>query len=306
MRPLEPSLRDLVCRCLGAALLPILLFLLSGCGAALRQPMEMSEEGMAVEKVSDGTLRLDVINVGYGDCLLLRGPGGETAMVDCGPHEAGERIAGFLREQGIHRLDLLVLTHPHPDHVDGLAAFINSIEIGRILESGLEYEESLSAELLCRAVEKGIPVARLTPGMRIIDLGDDVQWEVIHLGGFDNLNEDSAVMRLQYGNRVFLLMGDAEVRAERLLLETLGPEGLRADVVKVGHHGNVSDPDFIAAMTAEAALVTLGPNPWDAPNDDTLAAWLATGAQLLRTDIHGDIAVVTDGKSLEITVSHHP
>jgi len=303
VRPLEPRLRGLACRCFGAALLPVLLFLLSGCSGALRQPVEMSEEGMTVERASDGTLRLDVINVGYGDCLLLRGPGGETVMVDCGPREAGERIAGFLREQGIHRLDLLVLTHPHPDHVDGLTGFIDKLEIGRILESGLECEESLSAELLCRAAEKGIPVVRLTPGMRIIDLGDDVEWEVIHLGGFGNLNEDSAVMRLQYGSRVFLLMGDAEVRAERQLLEKLGPEGLRADVVKVGHHANVSDPDFIAAMTAEAALATLGPNPWDAPNDDTLAAWLATGARLLRTDVHGDIAVITDGESLEITVS---
>jgi len=303
VKPLEPRLRGLACRCLGAALLPVLLFLLSGCSSALLQPVEMSEEGMTVERASDGTLRLDVINVGYGDCLLLRGPGGETAMVDCGPRDAGERIAGFLREQGVHRLDLLVLTHPHPDHVDGLAAFIDNIEIGRILESGLEYEESLSDELLCRAVELGIPVSRLTPGMRIDGLGKDVDWKVIHLGEFANLNEASAVMRLQYGLRVFLLMGDAEIQAERLLLETLGPEGLRADVVKVGHHANVSDPDFIAAMTAEAALVTLGPNPWDAPNDDTLAAWLATGARLLRTDVHGDIAVITDGESLEITFS---
>ncbi len=251
----------------------------------------------------DGRLSLDVINVGYGDCLLLRGPGGETAMVDCGPREAGKHIAGWLSAHGVQRLDLLVLTHPHPDHVDGLEGFIDSIEIGRILESGLEYEESLHAELLTRAMEKGIPVSRLAPGMRIEELGEAVAWEVIHLGEFHNLNEASAVMRLQYGNRVFLLMGDAEVKAEQLLLETLGPEGLRADVVKVGHHANVSDPDFIAAMTAEAALVTLGPNPWGAPDDETLAAWEATGAQILRTDLHGDIIVITDGESLEIITS---
>lgn len=303
---LDTRMRSLACRCLGAALLPVLLFLPSGCGGAHRQPLEMSEEDMTAERASDGTLSLDVIHVGYGDCLLLRGPGGETAMVDCGPFSAGERIAGYLREQGVQRLDLLVLTHPHPDHVDGLAGFIDDLEIGRILESGLEYEESLNAELLCRAAERGIPVSRLTPGMQINGLGEQVDWEVIHLGGFDNLNEDSAVMRLQYGRRVFLLMGDAEVRAERLLLETLGPEGLSADVVKVGHHANVSDPDFIAAMTAEAALVTLGPNPWDAPNDQTLAAWLATGARILRTDVHGDITVITDGNTLEITVSNSP
>jgi competence protein ComEC len=260
--------------------------------------MDTTAETSAAEN-----LRLDVIHVGYGDCLLLRGPGGGTAMVDCGPRESGEHIAGWLSGHGVQRLDLLVLTHPHPDHVDGLDGFIDTIEIGRILESGLEYEESLHAELLTRAMEKGIPVSRLAPGMKIDDLGEEVEWDVIHLGEFRNLNEASAVMRLQYGNRVFLLMGDAEVKAEQLLLETLGPEGLKADVVKVGHHANVSDPDFIAAMTAEAALVTLGENPWDAPDDETLAAWEATGAKILRTDLHGDIAVITDGESLEITTS---
>ncbi len=286
-----------------ALFLPVLFCLLTGCNNFHRVPVTGGEMDTTAETTADGQLRLDVIHVGYGDCLLLRGPDGQTAMVDGGPLDAGERIAAFLREQNVERIDLLVLTHPHPDHVDGLAGIFDQLEVGRILESGLEYEESLHAELLRRAAERGIPVYRLAPGMKIGDLGDKVEWEVLHLGEFHNLNEASAVMRLQYGQRVFLLMGDAEVKAERLLLETLGPEGLGADVVKVGHHANVSDPDFIAAMTAETALVTLGKNPWDAPNDDTLAAWQATGARILRTDVHGNIAVVTDGESLEITVS---
>lgn len=280
-----------------------LLLLLAGCGGARRPPVTGGEMDSSTPAAGTAGLRLDVIDVGYGDCLLLRGPNGKTAMVDCGPREAGERIAGFLRDRGIERIDLLVLTHPHPDHVDGLEAFIDRVAIGRILESGLEYEESLHAELLDRATEKNIPISLLAEGMKIADLGEGVDWEVLRLGGFDNLNEASAVMRLQYGRRVFLLMGDAEVQAERLLLEQLGPEGLAADVVKVGHHANVSDPGFIAAMTAEVALITLGENPWGAPNDDTLAAWQATGARILRTDIHGDLAVTTDGESLKVTSS---
>jgi len=256
---------------------------------------------MIVEPHVEGTVRLDVIHVGYGDCLLLRGPGGETAMVDGGPQEATDRITAFLHRQGVSRLDLLLLTHPHPDHADGLVGLLDRLEIGRILESGLEYEESLHAELLSRAGERGIPIHRLAPGMKIPDLGDGVSWEVIQLGGFTNLNEASAVTRLQFGRRVLLLMADAESRAENLLLEALGPEGLRADVVKVGHHANVSDPDFIAATGAEAALVTLGPNPWGAPSEETLATWTASGARILRTDRDGDISVVTDGESLEIT-----
>jgi competence protein ComEC len=296
-------LRGLVRRCPGTALFTALLCLLTGCGGMHRAPVTGGAMDTTAETTTRGQFRLDVINVGYGDCLLLRGPGGETAMVDCGPREAGKRIAAFLREQEVERIDLLVLTHPHPDHIDGLAGFIDRVEIGRILESGLENEESLHAELLARAAARGVPLSRMSPGMRIEALGEAVQWEVIHLGEFHNINEASAVMRLQYGSRIFLLMGDAEVKAEQLLLKNLGPEGLRADVVKVGHHANVSDPDFIAAMTAEAALVTLGENPWNAPNEDTLTAWQATGAHVLRTDIHGDISVVTDGESLVIAVS---
>jgi len=277
--------------CLGL----VLICLLTGCGAARRAPV--------TGETMEPTLQLHVIHVGYGDCLLLTGPNGKTAMVDCGPREAGERIADFLCDRGVERIDLLVVTHPHPDHIEGLEGFIDEVAIGRILESGLEYEESLHAELLEQAAEKGIPVTLLEPGMKITDLGESVDWEVIRLGGFTNLNEASAVMRLQYGRRVFLLMGDAEVQAERLLLEERGPEGLAADVVKVGHHANVSDPDFIAAMTAEIALVTLGENPWGAPNDETLAAWQATGARILRTDVHGDITVTTDGTALETRLS---
>lgn len=305
---MPPSTRslDLFLSCLAAFMLTTLLFLVTGCGAVRHQPSGMDEMEMTAETAGQGLLRLDVIHVGYGDCLLLRGPGGETAMVDGGPRDASEQIAGFLRQQGVERLDLLVLTHPHPDHVDGLLDIIDQLEIGRILESGLVYEESLHAELLHLAASRGIPVHRLTPGMRISDLGNGVACEVIHLGEFHNLNEASAVLRLTFGRRVFLLMADAEVQAERLLLETLGAAGLQADVVKVGHHANVSDPDFIAATAAEAALVTLGPNPWGAPNDATLTAWLAAGARVLRTDEVGDISVITDGESLDITVSTIP
>jgi len=289
----------------GSILLAVLLMVLTGCTGTLRQPREMSETEVTPQATDQSELRLDVIHVGYGDCLLLRGPNGKTAMIDCGPRDAGPRIAEFLDEQGIKRIDLLVLTHPHPDHVDGLESFIDQVEIGRILESGLEYEESLHAELLSRAQEKGIPISRLTNGMRIFDLGDGVRWDVLLIGQFENLNEASAVMRLWYGQRNFLLMADAEVKAEYHLLKIYGPD-LKADVVKVGHHANVSDPDFIAATKPEAALVTLGPNPWDAPNDETLAAWQATRARILRTDINGDITVITDGESLEISSSNQP
>jgi competence protein ComEC len=246
-------------------------------------------------------LRLDVIDVGYGDCLVIRAPGDRTAMVDCGPAATGPRVAQFLSREKIDRLDLLVITHPHPDHQDGLTAFIDNVEIGRLLHSGLVYEESLQAELFRRAERLGIPFSQATPGMAIGDLGAETRLEVLALGEFpDNMNNSSMVLRMSYGEHRFLLLADAEGDAERSLLQRFGPEGLTAHFVKVGHHGHRGDEEFIRIVSPEVAVVTLGPNQYGAPDEQTLMNWRRTGADLYQTDIHGDVSVVSDGKTLAV------
>lgn len=234
------------------------------------------------------------ISVGQGDSTLLRLPDGSAVLVDGGGAPDGGADPGardvvpLLRDLGIRRLAAVFVSHPHPDHVLGLAAVADAFPIERIFSNGDEGDGE-AREVLARL--RPVPLA---PGERWEHAG--VSFEI--LGGqrdtFET-NDGSLVLRVAYGETAFLFPGDVERAGEAA---AVARGGLRSDVVKVPHHASrtSSGAAFVAAARPRWAVVSLSPtNHFGFPHDEALARWRAEGAQVLRTD-QGAIRFLSDGR----------
>ncbi len=271
----------------------------------------------------DGRLRLTVLDVGQGDCLLLQTPNGRTVLIDGGgandetqaaQSDIGEKtVLPFLHYEGINRVDVLVVTHPHGDHVGGLSAVVREEPVGVVLDGTcLPYPSPAYTQLLTLIQQKRIPYRHAARGMRLaLDTG--VTADVLNppAQGLaygtnpdnDTVNNYSAVLRVTYGRTHFLLDGDAENDAEASMLAAY-PD-LSADVLKCGHHGanNASSDPWLDRVRPRFAAVSCGlHNPFGHPNPATLARLEAHHIQVFRTDKNGAITFVSDGR----TVTAHP
>ena len=239
-------------------------------------------------------LIVTMLDVGQGDALLVRAPGGATMLVDGGPDEAV--LLRELRAQKVHRIDLLVLTHPHADHVDGLVAVAERMPIGRALDPFLGESPSHYSEFARALERRGIARARATTG-DVYRLGAaviEVLWppDPLLLDTASDPNNNSIVMRVRYGSDAVLLTGDVQEEAQEGLLER--PEQLRAGVVKVAHHGSAYMlPEFYAATGARIALISVGRNRFGHPTQAALDA--VSGMQTFRSDRSGTVVVALDG-----------
>lgn len=261
-----------------------------------------------------GLLRATFLDVGQGDAAILDLPDGEAIVVDGGglvgsPIDVGARVlAPELRARRRRSIAAAVLSHPHPDHFGGLVAGLEAVRVGMLWDTGQGERENVAggyAALLAREASRGTSVLRppalcgshLIGGARIEVLAPCPDFSS-DLGPNDN----SLVLRVSYGARALLLVGDAERDEEGALLAT-SRDRLRADVLKVGHHGSrtSSSAQFVAAVGAQEAIVSVGcRNRFGHPHPETIATLAAGGARVWRTDRNGAIVVTTDGQSLEV------
>jgi competence protein ComEC len=267
----------------------------------------------------DGKLRLTVIDVGQGDCLLLQTPNGRTVLIDGGgandetqaaQSEIGEKVVvPFLHYEGIDRLDVLVITHPHGDHVGGLSAVLREEQVGVVLDGTcLPYPSPAYTNVLALIHQKHIPYVRAVRGMRLtLDRG--VTADVLNppSSGLiygtdpnnDTMNNYSAVLRVTYGRTHLLLDGDAEKEAEASMLAAYGD--LSCDVLKCGHHGssNASSDAWLDRVQPRFAAISCGlHNPFGHPNPATLTRLSAHNIKVFRTDKNGAITFVSDGQTV--------
>lgn len=248
-------------------------------------------------------LRVDFLDVGQGDATLIRTPFGQSILIDGGPNAAvlSERLNEALGWNE-RRIDLLVLTHPHADHVDGLTGIFERYEVGRILYTGVVHTAPGYLKWLAAAKDSGAEVV-LARDQETIALGPDLRLEVLWpreaLAGLSvsSLNDSSIVLRLVHGEAAALFTGDAENGAESALVGS-GID-LAAALLKVSHHGSNSatGEEFVTAVRPRWAVISVGrDNPFDHPSPRVVNRLERAGATVLRTDQAGSIGFHSDGR----------
>jgi competence protein ComEC len=263
---------------------------------------------LALRRRPSGVVRATFLDVGQGDAALIDLPDGSLMLVDGGgmpggPDPGRQVILPLLRARRRTRVDVAVLTHPHPDHFTGLASALPSLEVGELWDTGQGDAQGAGpvyAGLLAGLRARGVAVVRperLCAAPR--RFGTATVEVLAPCPGFDprrGANDNSLVLRVQIGARSLLLAGDAEAEAEARLVEAHRAR-LRSDLLKVGHHGSAtsSTPAFVASVRPDVAVVSSGArNRFGHPHPRALAA--LAGSRVLRTDELGSIEWWTDGR----------
>jgi competence protein ComEC len=243
--------------------------------------------------LSGNSLQFHFFDVGQGDAILIQTPDGKTVLIDGGEADSG--IVSQLQNLGVQRIDLMIATHPHSDHIGGLAQVLQSFPVAKVATNGEAHASSVYEHFI-----DGIIAAQA-------EFVDVRRGDVISLGGIDfhilnpenntnsDLNENSVVVQFAYGQTTFLMMGDSGADTESALLSAGLP--LKADILKVGHHGSTSSSTraFLNAVQPKIALYSAGiNNQYGHPAPQTLDSLTAVGAAVYGTDQNGTIRIKVD------------
>jgi competence protein ComEC len=251
-------------------------------------------------------LTLHFLDVGQGDAAAIRTPGGHWILVDAGPAgegaDAGRRVvAPFLQRQGARSLSLAVVSHAHADHLGGLPAVMAHLRTGLVIEPGADVPDLRYTRFLDRLLADGVPWHPARAGDRFEI--DSVRFTALHpVPGWaewgEDVNEDSLVLLVEYGDFQALLAGDAGFPAEAAMRGRLRP----VDLLKVGHHGSRGSTGdaWLDALAPPVAVISLGRNDYGHPAPATLERLRTHGVAVHRTDREGTITVVTDGRRMTV------
>ena len=275
-----------------------------GRGLALLVACHLALVAGRLSRPADGRLHLAVIDVGQGDSLLLRSPAGRSIVVDAGgarpPRlDPGERhVAPELWRQGVHRLDVLLVTHAHPDHVGGAPFLLRAFGVAQLWEGPAPLRDPVWRRVDARLSAGGAARLTVAEGMGLV-------WDGVRISVLGPRrprrpprtvrNEDSVVLDVAFGEIHVLLTGDVAGEEERLLHVP------RSFVLKVPHHGSRSSSgsDLVSAAAPRLAVISAGAhNPFGHPHPEVVERYRRAGALLLRTDRDGTVEVATDGQGV--------
>lgn len=250
-------------------------------------------------------MTVSFIDVKQGDCELIRFPDGRFMLIDSGENYYCDSVEKKLESSGCDKIDFLVITHPHTDHMGGMSSIISDFDIGEIYMPYAVTDTRAYENLLESINDKGLMVNTAKAGEKI-SISDEILCEFLApvSKSYDELNNYSAVLKVSYNDSSFLFTGDAEELSENEMLERSYSE-LDCDVLKVGHHGSKysSGNAFLDAVSPDYAVIECGlDNTYGHPHKETIDKLEKRNVDIYRTDLNGTVEFYTDGDAFEVEV----
>lgn len=270
-------------RILAFLLCAFMLLSLTGC---------FSSSAESVEKYTR-PLSVHFIDVGQADCSLIVLPDGRYMLIDAGNNGDGDLISEYLNNLNITKIDYLVATHPHEDHIGSIDTVIQSFTIGKLYMPDAKSDTKTYRDVISAIEENGVELITAYAGTTIYADENMNITAVAPVKSYSDLNNSSIVIRLTYKNSSFLFTGDAEELSEKDITATVS-----ADVLKVGHHGsNTSTSDaFLSEVDPMYAVISCGRNnKYGHPHSETLEKLENDDVTIYRTDTMGTLVCTTTG-----------
>ena len=244
-------------------------------------------------------LKVHYLDVGQGDSIFIELPNNETMLIDAAESYQSENIINYLKNLNYQKIDYVIGTHPHTDHIGGLKNIINTFEIGKIYMPKVISTTKTYESLLMAIKDKNLKINTAKAGTSIIDT-DALKINILapNNSTYTELNNYSVVTKITYGTTKFLFMGDAEKLSENEI-----KENVTADVIKIGHHGSntSSSIDFIKKVNAKYGIISVGlNNKYNLPKEETITNWENSGTKIYLTSTNGTIRASSDGTNIKI------
>ena len=248
---------------------------------------------------NNNLLKVHYLDVGQGDSIFIELPNNETMLIDAAESYQSENIINYLKNLNYQKIDYVIGTHPHTDHIGGLKNIINTFEIGKIYMPKVVSTTKTYESLLMAIKDKNLKINTAKAGTSIIDT-DALKINILapNNSTYTELNNYSVVTKITYGTTKFLFMGDAEKLSENEI-----KENVTADVIKIGHHGSntSSSIDFIKKVNAKYGIISVGlNNKYNLPKEETITNWENSGTKIYLTSTNGTIRASSDGTNIKI------
>lgn len=247
-------------------------------------------------------LTVHFLNVGQGDSEFIVLPDGKSMLIDAGKADYADTVVNYIKNLGYSKIDYLIATHPHADHIGGMTKVIQSFDIGSLYMPNATTTTQTYIDLLTAIKNAGLTVTAAKAGVSILNSGSfSASIIAPSSDSYDNLNNYSAVVKITYNGNSFLFMGDAEELSENEITADVN-----ADVLKVGHHGSASSTNqiFLIKVSPEYAVISVGNgNDYGHPAQITLDKLNNVGATIYKTDKDGTVVFMSDGTNITVDKS---
>jgi competence protein ComEC len=271
-------------------MLLISILILGGCESEF-----VSEDNL------EDNLLIHFIDVGQGDSTLIIFPNKEVALIDAGTIARRKEVVEYIEKQNIKRIDYLIGTHPHEDHIGGLPEIIRSFEIGKIYLPNKTNNTAIFEELLNEIKNHNLKITEGKAGLNIIDHRDLGFTIIAPSLEYNSINDSSIVTKIVYKDFSTIITGDAEKESESNMVKE--EYNLKANILRIGHHGSSTSTteEFLNKVNPDYAVISLGKdNTYGHPHREIIEALEGRNIITLRTDILGNIVFKTDGKNIEL------